>query len=259
MIRDKDAPHYGVGLGEAMHLGALAWSLITLIGAADSRASAPPEALGSPLRVGPYSIRPPAPFHALEMGPYERTRAGAIAASEKGEDGRGLEVALTDGWGREPSAESGEPSEVGSMLISTVEGGFTAAPSGRDDLAAAALRHFSEELGLELGLERADLVVSGQGATPRVEVLGSIRQPGQVRRVLIAALEGSPRHVVVIFSLPSGRFEALRPVLRASLDSFRREGGAPGPAVSQTVLGVTAALLGALFLLALRKRKAPSI
>ncbi len=178
------------------------------------------------------------------MEPYTGTRAGAVSAASG--DTRSLEAALVD----DPTGA--ETDEAASMLISTVERAFSAVPSGRDDLAAAALRHFFEELGLTLSLERADLVASG---APRVEVLGSLRQPGQVRRVVVAAMEGAPRHAVLIFSLPSGRYDELKPAIRASLDSFRREGASSGPVLSQTALGVTAALLIALILLALRKKK----
>jgi len=221
-----------------MHFGAVGWSFLTLFGAVDSP-------LGSPLRFGVYSIRPPAAFRLSQMEAFVGTRAGAVSAAA--DDARSLEAALVDG----------ADSESSSMLISTVEGTFSAAPSGRDDLAAAVLRHFSDELGLKLSLERADLVSQALGAAPRVEVLGSIRQPGQVRRVVVAAFEssGSLRHPVVIFSLPSGRYEELKPVIRASLDSLRREGTGPVPLLSQTTLGLGAAFLAVLLLVALRRKK----
>ena len=81
----------------------------------------------------------------------------------------------------------------------------------------------------------------------RIDVLGTVKQQEQVRRILVSALEGDGRHVVVIFSVPSGQFDALAPALRASLDTVRLDAGTP--AISRRFAGaLTVVFALALFL-----------
>lgn len=194
--------------------------------------------LGSELRQDGFSLRPPRGFRMARMGLFQGTQAGAVGEGE----GRFLSAALVDGSG----------AEAASMLVSVVEGGFSATPAGRDEISAQVLRHFGEELSLKFAMERAELHGS---PAPRIEVLGTVRAEDQVRHVLVAALAGQGRHAVVTFSVPSGRWEALFPALRASLESFRSE--QLSSETSREVVGAVALLFAAALLtsLALRRRR----
>ena len=103
------------------------------------------------------------------------------------------------------------------------------------------MRHFNDELALKFALERAEVV---DGPATRVEVLGSIRQGSQLRKVRVSAFPGESRHLVVIFSAPSGRFDALAPVITESLDSVRGEG--PTTAAPRAAAWAVLALIGSL-------------
>src|SRR5262249_60922050 len=116
------------------------------------------------------------------------------------------------------------------------------APPARDDSPTAAVRHCSDELGPALAMDRAELVTQG---APRVEVLATLRQAGQLRNVLVAGMAGKGRHAVISFSVPSGRWGELRPQIRASLDTFRNEPSSRE--IPRTVAGAAAgALVGTL-------------
>ncbi|MBX5482794.1 MAG: hypothetical protein IRZ16_13275 [Myxococcaceae bacterium] len=184
-------------------------------------------ALGTPLRQDGYSFRPPERFRMIRMELFHGTRAGAVAVGPVRE--RYLSAALTDGDG--PDAAS--------LIIAIVGESFSATPSSRDAFSTAVVHHFADELGIPLSLERVELV---RGPAPRIEVTGTIKQQDQVRTVLIAAMGGEGRHAVVTFSAPSGRFDALRPQVRASLDTFQAETPAAGT-WSRSVAGVVAVLL----------------
>ena len=82
------------------------------------------------------------------------------------------------------------------MLVAVVEAPFAVGPGARDELSAAAVRHFNDELGLKLAMERAEL---SAGPAPHARVLGSVRQGSQLRKVLVAAFPGEARHLVVTF------------------------------------------------------------
>ncbi len=128
------------------------------------------------------------------------------------------------------------------MVVSIVDGSLAAAPAARDEFSAAVVRHFSEELRLALAMDRAELVTEG---APRVEVLATLRQAGQLRNVLVAGMAGKGRHAVIFFSVPSGRWAELRPQIRASLESFRNEPSSKE--IPRTVAGAAAgALVGTL-------------
>jgi hypothetical protein len=122
----------------------------------------------------------------------------------------GTTVALVDGDG--PDAAS--------LLIALVDGAFDAHPASRDELSGMVVRHFSDELGLPFSLQSARAM---SGRVSRIEVLGTIRQEGQARHVLVATVAGESRHAVATFSVPSGRYEALLPALEASLDTLTPE------------------------------------
>lgn len=186
--------------------------------------------LGTPLIQDGYSIRPPQAFRTMRKELFHGTRVGAIAEDPATE--RRLSAALVD---RDDDAAA-------TILISWVEGSFSASPSARDAFQTAVANHFREELGQKLALETARVV---DGAAPRVEVLGTLKQEDQVRRVLVAAYPGDARHVVIVISVPTARFEALKPDLDAALDTFRLEPGAP--LISRGLAGaLVGAALGAL-------------
>lgn len=182
--------------------------------------------LGAPLRQDGFAFRPPAAFRKARMALFLGTGTGAIALDRA--HPRHLTAALVDG----------EEEHAASLLVAVVHETFEATPSSREAFSAAAVRHFAQELGMPLSLERTELV---RGPSPRVEVMGTVRQQDQLRRVLIAAMEGEGRHAVITASVPSGRFDALLPELRASLDSFHTE---TVPRIAQDVAGSIAALLG---------------
>ncbi len=183
--------------------------------------------LGTPLRQDGYSVRPPDGFRMMRMGPFHGTRAGAVPAGEDGP--RYLSAALVDAEGP----------EAASMLVSVQDGSFEATPSSRDDFSAAVVRHFNDELGTPLSLEQVELI--RDGAT-RIEVRGTVRKQDQLRRIVVAGMEGEGRHAVVTFSVPSGRYDALLPTLRASLDSFRAD-APPASEFSRSLAGTLASAL----------------
>jgi hypothetical protein len=189
-------------------------------------------ALGTELRRDGYQFRPPEGFHMVRWEQYAGSRAGAVAL--EGDAPRALSAALADGEG----------AEAATLLVSVVERGFSASPSERDDFAAAVMQHFQRELGLTLSPERVERL---GGAVPRVEVLGTLREAGQVRTVLVAGLASEARHAVVLVSAPAVRWEELEPRVRASLETFRLEATtAPGPVPRRLLGALAGALAGAL-------------
>jgi hypothetical protein len=182
--------------------------------------------LGTPLRHEGFSFRPPAAFRKVRMELFQGTRAGAIPLDSTRP--RYLAAALMDG----------EEEHAGALLVAVVDETFEADPSTREAFSAAVVKHFADELGMPLALERTSLV---RGSSARVEVIGTIRQQDQLRRVLVAGMEGEGRHAVITATLPSGRFEEMLPELRASLDSYRPD---VAPGVRRDVAGSVAALLG---------------
>lgn len=185
--------------------------------------------LGAPLKQGGFTIRPPRGFRMARMDLFTGTRVAAITSSPSAS--RWLAAALVDS----------DSEEAASMLVGVVEAPFAVGPGARDELSAAAVNHFNNELGLKLAMERAELV---GGASPHVRVLGSVRQGSQLRKVLVAAFPGEARHLVITFTAPSGRFESLEKVFGESLDSERSE--APSSAAGRTLAWAALALVGSL-------------
>lgn len=185
--------------------------------------------LGTEIRRDGYSLRPPPGFVLARMELFRETGAGALSLSP--ESSRALSAALVDRPGEDSA----------SMLISVVDGTFQATPAGRDELSTAVVRHFAEEIRLALALDRAVLISAG---APRVEVLGTVRQEGQLRNVLVAGMAGKGKHAVIIFSVPSGRWADLNPQIRDSLDSFKNDPPA-GNEIPRGLIGA-AVLAGAL-------------
>ncbi len=197
------------------------------------------DALGPALRQDGYTLRPPRGFRMARMDLFLGTRAGAVSVAPGAQ--RYLSAALIDGEGE----------DAASLLLSVVEARYAAGPSARDALSTATVRHFRDELGQPFELERADV------RNGRVEVLGSIRQGSQLRRVLVAAWPAEPRHVVVVASAPSGRWADLAPTLAASLDTLRQDPVAAGP--SPRLRWAFAALVASLLLVSVglwRRRQA---
>ena len=185
--------------------------------------------LGVALKQGGFTIRPPRGFRMERMDLFNGTRVGAIATSLNAP--RWLAAALVDS----------DSEEAASMLVGVVEAPFAVGPGARDELSAAAVHHFTNELGLKLAMERAELV---GGPSPHVRVLGSVRQGSQLRKVIVAAFPGEARHLVVTFTAPSGRFESLEKVFGESLESVRSE--APSSAAGRTLAWAALALVGSL-------------
>ncbi|MEW5740465.1 MAG: hypothetical protein AB1938_16175 [Myxococcota bacterium] len=166
------------------------------------------ELVGPPLRQDGYQLRPPRAFRMARMDLYHGTRVATVAKASQAP--RYLSAALMDGDGE----------DAATMLVSVVEEPLTLGPSSRDDASTAVLRHFRDELELPFMLERADVKT---GASARVEVLGSVREGSQLRRILVAAWPGEVRHVVVLFSVPSGRWESLKAAIDESLETMRAD------------------------------------
>ncbi|MBN9685083.1 MULTISPECIES: hypothetical protein [unclassified Corallococcus] len=184
-------------------------------------------ALGTELRRDGYSFRPPDTFRMARWERYTGSQVGAV--SEDGMRTRALSAALADGEG--PDAAT--------FLIAVVDGGFSASPAERDSFSTAVVHHFQRELGVALTPERVDRV---GGPVPRVEVLGTLREAGQVRTVLVTGLASEGRHAVVTVSAPAARWDALAPGVRASLETFRMEAPVAG-VVSRRLAGALAGTL----------------
>lgn len=200
--------------------------ILVLLLSADAPA---PVGLGAPLKQGGFTLKPPRGFRMSRMDLFNGTRVAAIATASNAP--RWLAAALVDS----------DSEEAASMLVGVVEAPFAVGPGARDELSAAAVHHFTNELGLKLAMERAELV---GGASPHVRVLGSVRQGSQLRKVIVAAFPGEARHLVVTFTAPSGRFESLEKVFGESLDSERSE--APSSAAGRTIAWAALALVGSL-------------
>lgn len=196
------------------------------------------ESLGPLLKQDGYQLAPPKAFRMARMDLFHGTRVGGVTATADTQ--HFLSAALLDGEGE----------DAASLLLSVVEARFSLGPSARDELSTAVVRHFKDDLGLRFALDRAD-VIEG-----RVEVLGSVREGSQLRQILVVAWPGENRHVVAIASVPSGRWEELRGVLRESFATFRLETSSGPP--RQWVVAFLA-LVGALLLTSIglwRRRKA---
>lgn len=186
--------------------------------------------LGPPIRQDGLTVRPPREFHLARMDLFHGTRVIGVGSREGAS--RYLSAALMDGDGEDAST----------MLVSIVEEPLRLGPNARDDAATSVMKHLRDELGLEFTLERAD-VVTGNAA--RVEVRGSVREGAQLRKVLVAQFAGAPRRAVVLFSVPSGRWDALVPSLTESLETMRVDQSA-GP--SRSLALAFAVLVGAALL-----------
>jgi hypothetical protein len=202
-----------------------------------------PSLLGSELREDSYAVRPPAGFTVERPEAFSGTRAAAVGVSTSA---KALSAVLVDSEGPDAAA----------MLIAEVDGAFDGHPASRDELSGAVVRHFTEDLGFSFTLESAR---AAAGRVPRIEVLGTLRQEGQARHVLVAALAGEPRHAVITFSVPSGRYQALSPALEASLDTFSVETPAGRPFSRGLAGAITGTIAGALVVsLALWRRRKPA-
>ena len=197
------------------------------------------EGLGPVLRQDAFQLKPPRAFRMARMDLFHGTQAGSVSMDSSAT--RYLSAALVDGDGE----------DAASLLLSVIDAPFTLGPSSRDVLSSAVVRHLRDQLDQPFQLERAE-VTNG-----RVEVLGSVRQGSQLRRVLVAAWPGATRHVVAVASAPSGRWDQLSPLFSESFDTLKPEPAAQRP--PRRLLLAVAAGLGALFLLSVgvwRRRQA---
>ncbi|MBL9039174.1 MAG: hypothetical protein JNG84_11700 [Archangium sp.] len=180
------------------------------------------ETLGPPVRHDGVTLRPPSGFRAARLDVFHGSRAGNVGGPGY------VASALVDGDGE----------DAATMVLSIVEGPFSVGLGARDVLATAVVAHFRDVLEQPLALDRVE-VIDG-----RVEVHGTLRDGGQARHVVISAFEGSARHLVVLVSVPTGRWQQLAPVIAASLESVRSDPQAPSPkALAGALLASTAALL----------------
>lgn len=196
--------------------------------------------LGPVLRQDGFQLKPPRSFRMARMDLFHGTQVGTISVSPSAP--KYLSAALIDGDGE----------DAASLLVSVVDATLSLGPSSRDELSTAVVRHLRDELGQPFQLERAEV------RNGRVEVLGSVRQASQLRRILVAAWPGESRHVVAICSAPSGRWEALAPVLSDSFDTMKVE-PVSSPRPPQRLLWAFAALVAALLLISVglwRRRQA---
>lgn len=182
--------------GDGKSSPAVAALLLLLLSASDS--------LGPPLRHEGFTMRPPANFRMARMDLFHGTRVGGVTP---GGGTRYLSAALMDGDGE----------DAASLLLFVADATLTLGPSSRDTLSTQVVRHFNDELKQPFSMERAEIVDG------RVQVLGSIREGSQLRRVLVAAWPGEGRHVVATASVPSGRWDALSPKLAESFATLRVE------------------------------------
>lgn len=162
-------------------------------------------ALGPVLRQDGFQFKPPRAFRMARMDLFHGTQAGTVSVQPQAP--RYLSAALVDGDGE----------DAASLLVSVIDDSLRLGPSSRDELSTAVVRHLRDELGQTFQLERAE-VTHG-----RVEVIGSLRQGSQLRRILVAAFPGEQRHVVAFASVPSGRWDALAPALGESFDTLKVE------------------------------------
>ena len=171
------------------------------------------DVLGPPIRQELFTLRPPKGFRMARLDLFRSSRVGAISKAD--EAPRRLLAVLVDTDGEDSAA----------LVIASVDEPFRSSSGARDELSAAVAKHFSSELGLKFALERVEVV---QGQSPRVEVIGSVREGSQLRQIVVAAWPGEVKHAVVMFSVPSGRYDVLAESIRASLDSFHVDpAGAP--------------------------------
>lgn len=203
-----------------------------------------PALLGPAVRQDVFTFRPPKGFHVARLDLFRSSRVGAIAKSD--DSPRRLLSALVDTDSEDSAA----------LLLSAVDEPFKSSSGARDELSAAVARHFANELGLKFALEKVEVV---QGASPRVEVTGSVREGSQLRQIIVAAWPGEVKHAVVLFSVPSGRYDLLAESIRASLDTFHVDpAGAPASrAVAWAVVALVASALMASIGL-WRRRRAPA-
>lgn len=163
------------------------------------------EPLGPVVRQDGFQFKPPKSFRMARMDLFHGTHVGSVTRNPA--TSRYLSAALIDGDGE----------DAATLLISVVEETLTLGPSSRDEFSTAVVRHITDELGQPFQLERAEI------REGRVEVLGSIRQGAQLRRVLVAAWPSEGRHVVAFCSAPSGRWESLSPLITESFASLKVE------------------------------------
>lgn len=189
-------------------------------------------ALGPPLALDGYSIRPPSGFR---LEPPERYRGSHAFVGSSGT----LSAALVENEAPAPS----------SMWIATVDGPLREPPIARDGFAASVQRQLSE-IGSELQVRSCAATVD------RVELIGELEEHGERRMLNVFAFRGELRHVVVGFSVPASRWRELQPAIAASAatfsGSYEAADGGRRAAIAAALLG----LAGLLASVALRRRRA---
>ncbi|MCU0700239.1 MAG: hypothetical protein MUC96_27340 [Myxococcaceae bacterium] len=194
--------------------------------------SAGADLVGPPLRQEGLTVRPPKAFRLARMDLFHGTRV--IGEASKEGVSRYLSAALMDGDGE----------DAASMLVAIVDEPLRPGPNARDEAATNVTRHLRDE-----------------GPAGRVEVRGQVREGAQLRKLLVARYFGDSRHAVVVFSVPSGRWDANVPALTESLDSLRMEqpSGTPRSLALALAVLVGAALLASVGLWRRRRARRASV
>ncbi len=161
------------------------------------------DSLGPPIRGEGFQVSPPKAFHMGRLDLFHGTHAGAVGGSSSF-----LAAALIDGDGE----------DAASMLVTVVDAPLSIGPGARDTLSTQVVKELKVDLDQKFALDRADVVPN-----QRVEVRGSIRSGSQARQILVAAFPGEVKHTVVIFSVPTGRWDELRAPIGDALDSYRAD------------------------------------
>lgn len=158
------------------------------------------EPLGPMLHLDGCHFRPPRGFHMARLELFQKSHVGAVSLEKDAPSA--LTAALVDGEG----------DDAISLLVSVVESDLL--PSQRDEWSAAVTKHFQERLSLPFELERC------RSTHERFDCVGTLSQQGQARRIAVTAFPNDDRHVVMVASVPTARWETFEPVLRESEATF---------------------------------------
>lgn len=185
--------------------------------------------LMAPLRLDDFSVRAPASLRRVHDD-FVRGSA-ALAVGSQGRS-RSAVLALVDGDG----------ADALSLVFSQVDTSLELHPGARDEWALAVTRFFREDPSLAFTLEHIELL---QGAEPRLEAQGTLREGSAIRHVLLAAYPGAGRHLVAVVSAPPTRWASVEADVAATLGSVRLEHPVPtGPRTAAwAALAAASALL----------------
>jgi hypothetical protein len=195
--------------------------------------------LGPALHKDGLSFRPPEGFHSIRLDAFRGTRVGVLVSGGSGL----ISSVLVDG----------DDDNAAALFLAIQDGSFTLGPQARDQFGAAVSKHLREELALDFSLERIGVKAGG---APRVELVGSIRAGSQLRKILVAGFPGGSKHAILVWSVPSGRWEEFLGGAQASMDTLTLEQHVTSVQESRWAWVTAAAvLLMALFWANLKRRR----